>query len=72
VQHSAPVSRPEPNGAFIGIQSSHDTRTYSNRGQQSMQTIQPSAPVSRAAPVSRPGPAMPSGGGGGNNSQRRR
>lgn len=72
VQHFAPVSRPEPSGAFIGIQSSHDTRTYSNRGQQSMQTIQRSAPVSRAAPVSRPAPAMPSGGGGGNNSQRRR
>jgi hypothetical protein len=72
VQHFAPVSRPEPNGAFIGIQSSHDTRTYSNRGQQSMQAIPRSAPVSRAAPVSRPAPAMPSGGGGGNNSQRRR
>jgi hypothetical protein len=41
VQHSQPVSRPEPNGAFIGIQSSHDTKTYSNRGQQSLQPAIP-------------------------------
>ncbi|HEX4348921.1 MAG TPA: hypothetical protein VH251_00965, partial [Verrucomicrobiae bacterium] len=56
----------EPNGAFIGIQSSHDTKTFSNRGQQSIQAVTHSAPVSRpapAAPVSRP---PPSGGGGGN------
>lgn len=60
VEHQEPVSRPESNGAFIGIQSSQATRTYSNRGQQSMQTITRSAP----APVSRPAQAMPSGGGG--------
>src|SRR5208282_460556 len=60
VAHSEPVSRPESNGAFIGIQSSHDTRTYSNRGQQSIQAVTRSAPVSR--------PAMPSGGGGGHSS----
>ena len=53
VQHSQPVSRQEPNGAFIGIQSSHDTKTYSNRGQQSM------------PPVSRPAPSGGGGGGGG-------
>jgi hypothetical protein len=67
VKYSQPVSRPESNGAFIGIQSSRDTRTYSNRGQQSMQTVTRSAPVSR--------PAMSSGGGGGghsSNSQPRR
>ena len=62
VQHSQPVSRPESNGAFIGIQSSHDTRTYSNRGQQSMQT------VTHSAPVSRPAPSSGSGGGGGHSS----
>ncbi len=59
VAHAEPISRPESNGAFIGIQSSHDTKTYSNRGQQSMQTVTRSAPVSRSAP------AMSSGGGGG-------
>jgi hypothetical protein len=65
VEHSQPVSRPESTGAFIGIQSSSETRNYSNRGQQSMQTATHSAPVSRPAPVSHPAPAMPSGGGGG-------
>jgi hypothetical protein len=65
VEHSQPVSRPESTGAFIGIQSSHDTRTYSNRGQQSMQTVTHSAPVSQPAPVSRSAPAPSSGGGGG-------
>jgi uncharacterized membrane protein YgcG len=55
VQHAAAVSRPESNGAFIGIQSSSATRTYSNRGQQSMQ------PATHSAPVSRP---QQSGGGG--------
>ncbi|MGA2787051.1 MAG: DUF3300 domain-containing protein [Verrucomicrobiota bacterium] len=59
VQYSQPVSRPESSGTFIGIQSSHDTRAYSNRGQQSMQT------VTHSEPVSRPAPAMSSGGGGG-------
>jgi hypothetical protein len=62
VQHSQPISRPESTGAFIGIQSSHDTRAYSNRGQQSVQTI------THSAPVARPGPAMPSGGSGGGHS----
>jgi len=64
VEHSQPASRPESTGAFIGIQSSHDTRTYSNRGQQSIQTVPHSPPVSHSAPVARPAPAMPSGGGG--------
>ena len=61
IRTEMPVSRPESTGAFIGVQSSSDTRAYSNRGQQSMQTITHSAPVSRPA-MSRP--AMPSGGGG--------
>ena len=63
VEHSPPVSRPESSGPFIGIQSSRDTKAYSNRGQQSMQTVTHSAPA--PAPVSRPAPAAPSGGGGG-------
>jgi hypothetical protein len=60
VQHSQPASYPESNGAFIGIQSSQATRSYSSRGQQSMQTVTHSAP----APAPRPAPS--SGGGGGN------
>jgi hypothetical protein len=59
VEYSQPISRTESTGAFIGIQSSHDTKTYSDRGQQSMQT------VTRSEPVSRPAPAPSSGGGGG-------
>ena len=59
VQRSAPASRPAASGAFIGIQSSQATRTYSNRGQQSLQSIPHSAPVSRPAPT-------PSYNGGGN------
>ena len=49
-EHAATISRPESNGAFMGIQSPSDTRTYSNRGQQSMQSVTHSAPVSRPAP----------------------
>ena len=62
VQRSQSISRPESSGALIGIQSSHDTKTYSDRGQQSMQIVTHSEPVSRSAP------AMPSGGGGGGHS----
>lgn len=63
VEQAQPVSQPESNGAFIGIQSSRETRTYSNRGRQSMQPPSHSAPGSHSPPVSRP--AAPSGGGGG-------
>ncbi len=59
VEHAQPASRSESTGAFIGIQSSQETRNYSNRGQQSMQT------VTHSAPAPRPAPTMPSGGGGG-------
>jgi hypothetical protein len=63
---AAAVSRSEPKGAFIGIQSTSETKTYSNRGQQSMQAVTRSAPVSHSAPVSRSAPAGGgfSGGGG--------
>jgi uncharacterized membrane protein YgcG len=64
VEHVQPVNRPESTGAFIGIQSSRDTRTYSNRGQQSMQTVTHSEPVSRPAPVPSSGGGSSSGGGG--------
>src|SRR5208283_667886 len=56
-ERSQPVSRPESNGAFNGIQSSSDTRTYSNRGQQSMQAVTRSAPGSNSASPSRPAPS---------------
>jgi hypothetical protein len=59
VERSASISRPASTSAFIGIQSSRDTRAYSDRGQQSMQT------VTHSEPVSRPAPATSSGGGGG-------
>lgn len=57
VEHVAPPSHPESNGAFIGVQSSRDTKAYSERGQQSLGATAHSAPASR--------PAKPSGGGGG-------
>lgn len=66
VQHSQPVSRQEPNGAFIGIHSPPDTKAFSNRGQQSLQ------PANHSAPISRPPPAASSGGGRGNNSNDRK
>jgi len=66
VERAAPVHRPESNGAFIGVQSSQETRAYSNRGQQSIQAVTRSAPVSRPAPSGGGGGgAHPSGGGGG-------
>ena len=43
VGRSAPMSRPASNGAFIGIRSSSVTRAYSNRGQQSLRTVNRSA-----------------------------
>ncbi len=56
---SAPVSRPSSGGAFNGIQSSHDTRSFSTRGQQSIQSTPHVAPAP-SAPASRP--AAPAGG----------
>jgi hypothetical protein len=45
----APRARPA-NGALIGVQSSHDTRQFSGRGQESRQTIaRPAAPPARPA-----------------------
>ena len=65
VERSQPINRPESSGALIGIQSSRDTKAFSNRGQQSVQTVTHSAPAPQPAPVSRPAPAPSSGGGGG-------
>jgi hypothetical protein len=72
IQHPAPVQREVPinraasTGAFIGIQNSHETRAFSERGQQSMQTVTHSAPVQRAGPSFNAGGGGGGGGGGGN------
>ncbi len=65
IEQQAPVEynnqvyrRPEAEGALIGVQSSRDTRSYSDRGQQSMREV--SSPV-RSAPA----PAMSGGHAGG-------
>jgi hypothetical protein len=66
--HAPAISRPEANGAFIGIPSPSETRTFSNRGQQSLETAphySAPAPAPAPAPVSRPEPAGGGGGGGG-------
>jgi hypothetical protein len=63
-----PVSSSANSGAFIGIQSSHDTKDFSNRGQQSIQSTRPAPSVERSAPPSAPAPsrsAPPSNSGGG-------
>ena len=65
VQHAEPMFRPEANGALMGIQSTHDTRTYSDRGQQSMHAMARSAPASRPAPSGGGGHAGRGGGGDG-------
>jgi uncharacterized membrane protein YgcG len=73
-EHAAAISRSESNGAFIGIQSPRDTRTYSNRGQQSIQSFTHSAPVSRPAPSSGggfSGGGNHGGGGGGGRGDKR-
>jgi Protein of unknown function (DUF3300) len=62
VEHDEPISRSEANGALIGIQSSRDTRAYSDRGQQSMQEMTRSTPSFRAESSGGGGHA---GGGGG-------
>jgi uncharacterized membrane protein YgcG len=67
-QNAPFISRPEANDALIGVQSTRDTRTYSDRGQQSMRTFAPSAQASRpqavfhSAPASRPAPSFGGGG----------
>ena len=64
-QRSQPFNRQEPNGAFIGIQNSHDTKAFSNRGQQSLQPATRSAPATHSSPASRPASSGEGGGGGG-------
>ena len=70
VARYAPSSRPASNGAFIGVHSSSVTRSYSNRGQQSMQAFTRSAPASRPAPSFGGGRSGGSGGGRGGGGRR--
>jgi hypothetical protein len=63
-QDFAPVNRPPASDTFIGFQSSHDARNFSDRGQQSRQTITHSEPQ-HSGPVSRPAPSFSGGNGGG-------
>lgn len=76
-------TQPPPNNAFIGIQSTRDTRDYSNRGERSMQTMPqfrdlggfhggspPPAPqFHNASPSGGPRGGAPAGGGGGGGSR---
>lgn len=62
-------TRPESNGAFIGVRSSRDARTYSNRGRESTQTVTHSAPAQHSVPA--PRPARSSGGGNNRDSSKR-
>ncbi len=64
-QHYAAARQPEANGALIGIQSRQATRTYSDRGQQSMRAIAHSSPVSRPAAAPRAAMSFAHAGGGG-------
>ncbi|HEY4415675.1 MAG TPA: DUF3300 domain-containing protein [Verrucomicrobiae bacterium] len=63
-----PGSTPN-SGAFIGIQSSQNTRDFSNRGRQSIQTTRPSPPVQHSSPppAAAPRPSAPANNGGGGN-----
>ncbi|MGC9942225.1 MAG: DUF3300 domain-containing protein [Verrucomicrobiota bacterium] len=68
-EHFAPASRPPANDTFIGIQSPEETRSYSDRGQQSMGTIsRPEPERSESAPRSAPSYGGGGGGGGGGHS----
>lgn len=62
----APAIRPAYNGAFVGSGSARDARDFSNRGQQSMQTVSRPAPAhATPAPAPHPAPSFQGGGGGG-------
>ena len=46
-QHAAPAFRPENGGAFTGSESTRDARTFSDRGQQSIEAAHPEPPPPR-------------------------
>jgi hypothetical protein len=63
VQHPVEAPRSQPaNGAFIGVESTHETQQFSTRGQESRQApaFQPAAPAFHSEPVhSAPPPLSP-------------
>lgn len=67
IPHATEASRSPPaSGALIGVQSSHQTQEFSNRGQESRQTIvsKEAAPPSHAtAPAHSETPSQPAGAG---------
>ena len=72
-QHTAPAhpAQPVSSGAFVGGGSTHDARDFSNRGQQSMQSVTHTEPAHSAPPAPHPAPSAPSGGSRGGGSQPR-
>jgi hypothetical protein len=67
VQHPVEAAHSRPaSGALIGVQSSHETRQFSSRGQESRQQItsRPAAPSARpTAPAHTAAPSRPAGAG---------
>ncbi|MGA2869052.1 MAG: hypothetical protein ABSF34_07820, partial [Verrucomicrobiota bacterium] len=62
-QNFAPINQPPASDTFIGSQSSQDARDFSDRGQQSMQTI--THPETERPETERSAPSYSGGGGGG-------
>jgi Protein of unknown function (DUF3300) len=54
-QTASPSRPPASDGAFIGIESSRETKAYSDRGRQSMQAANGSRPASHPAPAANGG-----------------
>jgi hypothetical protein len=70
-QHAAPAPPARPaQGALIGVQSSHQTQQFSNRGQQSRQAAPKAAAPTRSAEPARAMPSSHSTGGGMEKSKR--
>ena len=61
---AAPAAHAPSNGAFIGSESSHAAKAFSDRGQESMRNVPRSEPA-HAAPPAPASHSAPSGGGGG-------
>ena len=59
------IRNPASNGAYIGIQSSEQTRSYSDRGRESMDTVNHQAPEQRSEPAPASHSSPPSGHAGG-------
>ncbi len=69
-ERSQAASRPESNGAFIGVDSSRETQAYSDRGRQSLQAFTRPEPAPAPRPSFGGGGGGSSGGGGGHGPRR--